>query len=119
MKICAHFGYTGRTAGATALFWPATLAFQANKARLSARIISAENSPKPDDDGLIPGFIYVLPYLATQFVIGGTRRWRICLSWFSHRTGASERSNQRRRRQNEFTWKCFIYIIVVDALTCV
>jgi hypothetical protein len=77
MKICARATRAERL-GLLALFWfwPATLAFQANKARLSARIISAENSPKPDDDVLIPGFIYLLSYLATQFVIGGTERER-------------------------------------------
>jgi hypothetical protein len=75
MQICARATQAERL-GLLALFWPATLAFQANKARLSARIISAENSPKPDDDGLIPGFIHLLPYLATQFVIGGTERER-------------------------------------------
>ena len=67
MQMCANAS-TAEKLGLLALFWPATLAFHASKARLSARIIAADNAPSPDADGLVPGFVHLGPYLATQFL---------------------------------------------------
>eukprot|EP01052_Picozoa_sp_SAG31_P008790 SAG31_NODE_450_length_15512_cov_5.788555_9_plen_218_part_00 len=40
-----------------------TVAFHAVKAAMARRIISADNNPKPDKHGLVPGFIHLLPTL--------------------------------------------------------
>jgi hypothetical protein len=73
MQTCARATKAEKLA-LLALFWPATLSFQASKARLSARIISPDNAPKPDDDGLIPGFVHLSSYLSTRFIVKGATR---------------------------------------------
>ena len=73
MQTCARATKAEKLA-LLALFWPATLSFQASKARLSARIISPDNAPKPDDDGLIPGFVHLSSYLSRHFIVKGATR---------------------------------------------
>lgn len=49
-----------------AVLWPETTAFHGVKAAVARRLIAAGNTPKPDANGLIPGFIHLLSALADQ-----------------------------------------------------